>query len=212
MASTEEVDEVGEARDSDQCVPSAAPAYPTCVMPSGFNFYLTRYYSHYLVPNAKGFAGNHLRILQHSNHLIVLCVDPTHAALSERHTITRVHHDVRRGGKLRDRLDAPTKLVGKRKRNAMYCQEETVLAIIETADGTEFRIPATINGIVLEINPNISRDPTLIKRCPVSEGFVAVINPRSGTKFDGYTLISTMTHAYDGEDAQERGPNEPSET
>lgn len=173
--------------DDDQI--SEVPPFVTCRPPRLFTFFSQRYFTHYLVANAKGVPGNNVRLLLHSNGVVLICMDPSHVVVTENLNVLKVHHSVTRNGKVRDRQQGAANVQGKRKKNAMWCQAEMVLVVVET-EHFEFRLPSCIAGCVIEMNPFLQRDPTLIARAPLTEGFIAIINPKGTPDYSKYELIS----------------------
>ena len=176
-------------------VPNYSFFKPPAQKPSSFTFYTERYYSQFKISNCKGTEGNNARILLHSNKLCMLCLDPSHVIIKNNLEIESLSHSVKgRGGKERDRLTgAAGAPKGKKKKGAMQCEKLMALAIITTKCGQTFKIPACIDGHILEINPFVSVDPQLVVKAPLTEGFIAVINPKVGTSFDDFELVSKGT-------------------
>ena len=159
--------------------------------PKTFTYFTERYFSQFLVKNCKNVAGNNVRLLLHSNNLCLLCLDPSHELITKQMTITSLSHAPKRSSSKVDREHI--KVQGKRKKNGVICQKDTCLCHIETTQGIEFRIPACIDGHVLEINPLLVRRPSLLLEAPMTEGFIAIINPRAETSFDGFEKLSVCT-------------------
>lgn len=68
---------------------------------------------------------------------------------------------------------------GKAKKGGMILQESTNLCKVECSDGTEYGIVAGIQGILVEVNPRLQKNPNLLKEG--AEGYVAVILPKVST-------------------------------
>lgn len=170
--------------------------YRWCPAPTTFEYYTERYYCQYLVPDCKGTPGNHVRVLQHSNGLCVVCVDPSHTALAA----LRQNQDLRiasvefgsgreNSGLSPDRLH----IVGKRKKNAFVAQVETKLCTLTLSDGTAFVIPACVNGFLLELNAALLTSPWLVAAAPTTEGYLAVVNPTVKNDFGAMEKLWTAT-------------------
>jgi hypothetical protein len=117
--------------------------------PKGFSFFVDRYYDHYLVENARGIPGNHLRLMRHSNGLAVVCLDPSHALLVEaRRTgiAPRVTFDLKKNSS--DRQNVTAGLKGKRKKQAILVMPETTLlaagpGAVEGASAAASNVPSS---------------------------------------------------------------------
>jgi glycine cleavage system H lipoate-binding protein len=165
---------------------------PQCFRPpKKFVYFTERYFSQFLVRDCKGIAGNNVRLLLHSNNLCLLCIDLSHELISKQMIIASLSHAPKRSNSKVDRENI--KVQGKRKKNGVICQKDTCLCHITTSEGVEFRIPACIDGHVLEINPLLVRRPSLLLEAPMTEGFIAIINPRSETSFDKFEKLSVCT-------------------
>eukprot|EP00672_Neobodo_designis_P028519 CAMPEP_0174854316 /NCGR_PEP_ID=MMETSP1114-20130205/30811_1 /TAXON_ID=312471 /ORGANISM="Neobodo designis, Strain CCAP 1951/1" /LENGTH=271 /DNA_ID=CAMNT_0016089001 /DNA_START=41 /DNA_END=854 /DNA_ORIENTATION=+ len=171
--------------------------------PRGFDFFVDRYYDQYLVENARGIPGNHLRVMLHSNGLAVICLDPSHAALVEARAsgaAPKVTFDVKKGG-TKDRRADTEGLKGKRKKQAIWTAPDTALVAIGPAAAMDtnraddrdqpfiprFRIVAAqypykvcccFAGSLLEVNTRIADEPGLLVTDTLTAGFVAVVKPR----------------------------------
>lgn len=177
-----------EAAQGDVDSVAVSPPYPLgdhVTIPRTFTYFTERYFSQFLIKDCKGVVGNNIRLLLHSNMLCILCLDPSHELVVRRQElkISYLGHSMRRPGHAVKERE-PIKVQGKKKKNAMICQKEMNLCFIETECGKEYRIPAGIDGSVLEINSNLTKFPSLIQRFPTTEGFIAVINPHAKVRFD----------------------------
>jgi hypothetical protein len=181
----------------DECAPKqgadTVPSFCTAApKPTTFVYFTERYFSQFVVRNCKQVEGNNVRLLLHSNGLCVMCLDPSHAVISEKLRVTQLSHSIRRGPQFQDR--SPIKTQGKRKKHAMLCQRDMVLLFIETDCGRSFRVPACVDGVVLEINQYLVQRPQLVVESPTVEGFVAIINPYAKMDFGAYEKVITATN------------------
>lgn len=64
-----------------------------------------------------------------------------------------------------------------------------------------YKVPAVVNGVLLELNPRLADDPSLLWRAPLTAGYIAVSNPRATERFDGFELVSQRTYLDDGDAA-----------
>ena len=180
------------------------PAFPsTAPHPKSFTFFTERYFSQYLIRNCKGIEGNNVRLLLHSNGLCIVCVDPSSILLQMQ--IVAMTHSLKH-----DRSE-PIKVQGKRKKNALLCQVDMALCFVDVVpkdlpldtvvpkkapsltEAGQLRVPACVDGLLLEINPFLIHRPQLLQEAPLTEGFIAVVNPNGKMKFDKYEKLSTAT-------------------
>lgn len=169
-------------------------SYVSESMPTSFEYFTQRYYHHYQVENCKGIVGNHCRLLQHSNGLCILCVDPTHqlmTACSKGSSIVVQKVEFCKGKT--PLTPESIQVVGKRKKNALVCQTDTKLCTITLSDGTEYPIPACLNGFVLELNAKLMTQPNMVSAAPMVEGFLAIINPSAKADLSIYPKIWAAT-------------------
>lgn len=205
-------EERDEDDDDEQPTPSASsstivtvPAFPsTAPHPKAFTYFTERYFSQYIIRNCKGIEGNNVRLLLHSNGLCIVCVDPS-SMLMQMKIVSMTHS-------LKHDRSEPIKVQGKRKKNALLCQLDMALCFIDvipkdaTADAVvvpkkppsateagQLRVPACVDGLLLEINPFLVHRPELLQEAPLTEGFIAVVNPNGKMKFDKYEKLWTAT-------------------
>lgn len=163
--------------------------------PTSFMYFTERYFHQFLIEQAKSTPGNNCRILQHSNGLFILCIDPSHAAIAAvkggEVTVTSVTFG---SGRSNSSVTPDSiKVVGKRKRNALICQADTKICSITLSNGTVYTIPACINGFVLELNGALMDNPWLVVEAPTAEGFLAVINPSTKNDLSHLQRLWTAT-------------------
>ncbi|KAJ1965268.1 hypothetical protein GGI12_000872 [Dipsacomyces acuminosporus] len=65
---------------------------------------------------------------------------------------------------------------GKGKKHSLKVMPDTKLCTVYTDKGKEFVVRGAVRGLLVEWNPRIEEDPSLIARCP-EQGFVAIIKP-----------------------------------
>jgi len=112
-------------------------------------------------------------VYQHFNKLCVVGIAPSHL-LHKKEKISKVDFHVRDG--------PPQKLQGKRKKGGTFVEAESPLCEVTSADGSKFIISACIRGHLLETNEALISNPNLIKEKSDTNGFVAIIQPRSYEK------------------------------
>lgn len=160
--------------------------------PTTFDYAIQRYYTQYIIRNCKNIEGNNCRLLQHSNSIIVLTLDPSHIALRE----GAAQLDKISFGSSRSQgtvFPSPIKVVGKRKKNAMICHADMRMCTITLKDGSVFPIPACVNGFVLEFNELLIQHPELLVQVPLGEGFLAVIDANTKNNFQEMEKVWTAT-------------------
>ncbi|KAG5467961.1 hypothetical protein LSCM4_01048 [Leishmania orientalis] len=163
--------------------------------PTTFDYFTERYYHQFRVRDCKKVKGNDCRLLQHSNGLCVLCLDLNHevvrrcAAVDAGVTVAKVEFFKGRTAITPESIQ----VVGKRKKNALVCQNDTKLCVVVLSDGMEYTIPACVNGFVLELNAALLEQPWMVAAAPTAEGYLAIINPSSKADFSGCENIWTAT-------------------
>ena len=170
--------------------------------PVSFPYFIFRYYSHYVVRDVRGIVGNHLRLMLHTNGICILCVDPEHAVCqSGSPPIANISFNTKRGRNA-DLVDAVQRVKGKHKRNAVQCNANMLILTITLENQLEYTVPACVDGCVLEINTRIRDCPSLLSSRPLTDGYVAILNPRPSTRFEAFTLVSSsvVREALDGAD------------
>jgi hypothetical protein len=192
------------------------PPFPVLsAPPKSFTFFTERYFSQYIIRDCKGIEGNNVRLLVHSNGLCLVCLDPSHFLVKDRSNmmISGLSHSLKK-----DRSE-PIRPQGKRKKNAVLCQRDMVICFIDVvteaavaepqslaptdssgaiappaaATTRQIRVPSCVDGLVLEINPYLVKQPSLLQCCPLTEGYIAVVNPHAKMRFDTLEKISTAT-------------------
>ncbi|KAH9577419.1 hypothetical protein LSM04_005093 [Trypanosoma melophagium] len=180
--------------------------YTVDAKPSTFDYYTERYFHQYLVKNCKGVENNNCRLLVHSNGLCILSIDESHAAvrscqknvmIEENASGVNLHiTSVTFGsGRGNSRMTPEgIRVVGKRKKNAIICQEDTKICVLTMSDGTVYNVPACIDGFVLELNAAIQERPALLVEAPTTEGYIAIISPNQHkVNFSKFIKVSTAT-------------------
>lgn len=171
--------------------------------PTSFDCVSKRYFTHYIVRDCKKVKNNNCRLLQHSNSLIVLTLDPSHAAVvAGPEELDHIEFGSSRRPKenssgnqqsFQSRSFSPIQVVGKRKKNAVVCHQEMRLCTIYMKNGDFFHIPACVNGFVLEYNELLIEHPEALLQCPLSEGFLAIISVNTSNNFAEMEKIWTAT-------------------
>lgn len=172
--------------------------------PVTFNGVTKRYFTHYLIRDCKKITNNNCRLLQHSNSLIVLSLDPSHAAvIAGPNQLDRIEFgssrksngrsDVEHQSTTHKKAFSPINVIGKRKKNALVCHKDMRLCTIYMKNGDVFPIPACVNGFVLEFNAILFEHPELVLHCPLSEGFLCIIDTNTSNNFSMMEKVWSAT-------------------
>lgn len=130
--------------------------------PSVVDRFFTRFY--YIKAQAA------YQVLYHSNRICLICLAPTHPALSE--GIESVSFDV-------GNVDRSQNVVkGKAKKGGMIVQADTTLALLKTESGKTYKIPSCIRGKLVEVNTALLTDPKLLEKAPEGAGYFAILLPK----------------------------------
>lgn len=113
-------------------------------------------------------------IMFHSNRICLITLAPTHPVIADDKTITKIEFSFEADDKI-DRLASQPK--GKRKRGGQKLRKNAPICALLCSDGTKFIVISCIGSRLLEINKNIAANPDLVKRRPLSEGFIAIVQP-----------------------------------
>lgn len=138
-----------------------------------------------------GFLGHDQLVLQHSNRLIVVCISPHHEIITKHKTVVSVNYQI---SDKTNRLDSiPT---GKGKKNCQFVTELNNLCFVTCDDGSRYNFVSCVRGWLLEVNTRLLLSPSLLSSKPLSEGYVAIINPKS-TEFDSCMHHLLSPNQYD---------------
>lgn len=132
-----------------------------------------RYYEHkYCMKINKITDKAHQRVSSHSNKLIMISIAENHPIFKEDKVIVKINCNVT------EKVDRSKNITsGKGKRGAQKLSPSSVLCFVECSDGSIYTVYSCVRGKLLEINENLFQKPELIKKKPVSEGFIALILP-----------------------------------
>lgn len=154
---------LNEELDYEPGVPSITSSFDNNEpFPSIVDRYFTRYLYKKSSPN--GDNEDHL-FLCHSNHVAMIQIAKTHIALKK--GIIDINYDI--GNADRSQF----KLKGKGKKGGMHLQANTVIAIIKTTDGSEYKIQACVNSKLLETNQRLKEDVS--KLSIEGDGYIAIV-------------------------------------
>lgn len=137
-----------------------------------------RYYDIRLVPGEgrKSYFGEvgDQCIMFHSNRVCLLTLAPSHPVIVNDKTIERIEYTFDGHDKI-DRLASQPK--GKSKKGGQKLQKNSPVCAIICSDGSKFIVTACIGSKLIEINQSICSKPDLLKKRPLSSGFIAIIQP-----------------------------------
>jgi len=91
----------------------------------------------------------------HKNELCIIGVAKTHSMFAANRTVTDVCY----------KLDC-SDVTGKKKKGAVKCEQSSVLAVVTCNDGTEWAVKAVVPSKLIEINPRVVEDPSLLQVHP----------------------------------------------
>ena len=114
-------------------------------------------------------------LLQHSNNVCVVCLGSGHPLTREKdsHLICQVDHTGFTNG-LTALLIEP---LSKSKQGAQRLTPSSILCYLCCENGERFPVYSCIDGILIEINESIIKEPQLLVSRPLDEGHIAVIMP-----------------------------------
>jgi hypothetical protein len=130
--------------------------------PSVVDRYFTRY--HYKKTSASGENEDHL-VLFHTNKVCLVMLDKSHVAFKK--GIVDINYDI---GNC-DRSNSQVK--GKHKKGGLNLQNNTCVAMVKTADGSQYKILSCVQGKLVEVNERVKSD--LGKLAEEGVGYVAVV-------------------------------------
>jgi hypothetical protein len=91
----------------------------------------------------------------HKNELCIVGVAKTHSMFAANRTVTAVCY----------KQDC-SEITGKKKKGAVKCEQSSVLAVVTCDDGTEWDVKAVVPSKLIEINPRVVADPSLLQVHP----------------------------------------------
>lgn len=141
-----------------------------------------RYYEHKYCNKIKEIENVHQRVSFHSNRVCMISLTENHPVLNNK--IKDINWKINKNINREDNV-----VSGKSKRHAQKLEPNSIICFIETMDGAIYPVYSCMQGKLIEINNNIKRDPNLLQRKPVSDGYIALILPNLKT-FD--TLKNSM--------------------
>lgn len=120
-------------------------------------------------------------IMFHSNKICLITLAPTHPVIADDKTISKIEFSFEGDEKI-DRLSSQPR--GKRKRGGQKMRKNAPICAIVCSDGSKYIVIACIGARLLEVNKLISSNPDLIKKRPLSTGFIAIVQPNDWKHLD----------------------------
>eukprot|EP00771_Trimastix_marina_P003700 gnl/Trimastix_PCT/504.p1 GENE.gnl/Trimastix_PCT/504~~gnl/Trimastix_PCT/504.p1 ORF type:complete len:235 (-),score=54.95 gnl/Trimastix_PCT/504:576-1181(-) len=135
----------------------------------------------------------------HTNGLAVVGLCPCHPALHDL-PITKIEFSIRNRNLKGNRVH------GRKKKGGHQVYPETILCFLYTASGARYRIFAGAWAHLLELNPRVLADPNLLAREPLTDGYLAILNPRSKSIRDRAGKLLLTGEQYDAVRAAREAP------
>ncbi|CAK8692207.1 protein Abitram-like [Clavelina lepadiformis] len=118
---------------------------------------------------------NDVRILRHSNKICIVTIAPSHPLIKQAETYKVTGISL----KVTEKLDRSQNQVhGKRKRGAHWLNPSSPLCIISCEDGSRHTVYCGIRGSLIEINPRLLNDPSLLQKSYETNGYIAIVMPK----------------------------------
>jgi len=120
-------------------------------------------------------------IMFHSNKICIVTLAPSHPVISQDKEITGIEFSFEGDSKI-DRTTCQPR--GKRKRGGQKLRKNSPICGILCSDGSKYIVTACIGSKLIEINRNIMNDHSIIKKKPLSSGYIAIIQPNEWAKLN----------------------------
>ena len=115
-------------------------------------------------------------VLLHSNRICLISLAPKHPIIKDNHKIVSLEFEVGNKRKPTDRLS--NKVTGKGKKGGQSVDEKAILCIVHCENGSKYPLRSCVRGTLIEINPLIVENPSLLIEKPFADGHLAVILPK----------------------------------
>ena len=132
-----------------------------------------RYYTRYYKPQSND---EDQVVLLHSNRICLVSLAPKHPIIQQNLKIVHLEFEVGNKRKPTDRLS--NKVSGKGKKGGQSIDEKAILCLVHCENGNKYPLRSCVRGTLIEINPLIVENPSLLVEKPLSEGHLAVILPK----------------------------------
>ena len=115
-------------------------------------------------------------VLLHSNRICLVSLAPNHPIITTHQKIVSLEFEVGNKRKPTDRLS--NKVSGKGKKGGQSVDEKAILCLVHCENGSKYPLRSCVRGTLIEINPLIVENPSLLIEKPFAEGHLAVILPK----------------------------------
>lgn len=135
---------------------------------SSYKSVTDRYFSRRYILNINNIEGNDIMLLFHSNRITLLTLAPSHLFFKKSGSY-KINFSV---GKV-DRLN--NTVSGKSKKGGQLLTPTSTVCKIEFHDNTCFDVPSGMKGTLVEVNEGLVEKPLLLRECPDSDGYIAIM-------------------------------------
>ena len=115
-------------------------------------------------------------VLLHSNRICLISLSPNHPIITNNQKIISLEFQVGNKRKPTDRLS--NKVSGKGKKGGQSVDEKAILCVVQCENENKYSLRSCVRGTLIEINPLIVENPSLLIEKPFAEGHLAVILPK----------------------------------
>jgi glycine cleavage system H lipoate-binding protein len=159
--------------NTPSCTPPTIEMSLSCNPGKTFETVERRYYTRYYKPldNEEDQV-----VLLHSNRICLVSLAPKHPIIRQNLKIEHLEFEVGNKRKPINRLS--NKVSGKGKKGGQSVDEKAILCLVHCVNGNKYPIRSCVRGTLIEINPLIVKNPSLLVEKPFSEGHLAVILPK----------------------------------
>ncbi|KAG9415892.1 Mitochondrial inner membrane protease ATP23 [Aphanomyces cochlioides] len=105
----------------------------------------------------------------HSNRLCVIGIAPGHCIFTHSLTVTSITYE----SSVQD-----SKVTGKKKKGGVWLNPDTVVCRVTCSNDQTFSFRSCIRGALIEINDNLTANPTLLTEKPFTLGYLAIVRPK----------------------------------
>lgn len=148
-----------------------------------------RYYDLRLLPgeDRKSFFGEvgDQCLMFHSNKICLIALAPSHPIIKLDKTIVKIDHTFEGFVKI-DRLSSQPK--GKSKKGSQKLQKNAPICSITCSDDSKYIVTAGIGSKLMEINQGICDNFDLVKKKPLADGYVAIVQPNDWKRMEEIRL------------------------
>lgn len=132
---------------------------------------IERYYEQRYIIDVEGKANEDQYVYTHTNGLFVIGLAPKHKIFNEDVDVESINFDIGEKDLTKNSVR------GTKKKGGIRMKKNTIIAKITCRDGTEYFAYSCVYGTLLEINTELIENPSLLKRFPSTQGYLAIIQP-----------------------------------